>query len=52
MMLVVGADGTAKVSGEPAPAKARSGTSVVGVAFAVVLFLGGAAMLAFALLKG
>jgi serine/threonine-protein kinase len=54
MMLVVGSDGTAKAHGAAAPAPARPAapSRAVGIVFAVVLFLGGAAMLAFALLRG
>jgi len=54
MMLVVGSDGTAKAHGPAAPAPARPAapSRAVGIVFAVVLFLGGAAMLAFALLRG
>ncbi|MFO0607916.1 MAG: serine/threonine-protein kinase [Polyangiales bacterium] len=54
MMLVVGSDGTAKAHGAaaPAPTKPAAPSRAVGIVFAVVLFLGGAAMLAFALLRG
>ncbi len=53
VMIVVGADGTATVPGEAPKKKAKphSGVSrVLGIVFAVLLFAGGMAMLAFALL--
>jgi serine/threonine protein kinase len=50
MMLVVGADGTARAS-SPAPKTPANRARVAGIAFAVLLFVSGAAMLAFALLR-
>ncbi len=49
VMIVVGSDGTATVPGESKAAKPASTSRYVGIAFAVILFAGGLAMLAFAL---
>ncbi len=51
VMIVLGADGTPTVPGEAPRARGRDASRNVGIAFAVLLFVGGMAMLAFALLS-
>jgi eukaryotic-like serine/threonine-protein kinase len=51
VMIVLGPDGTATVPGEVKATRRRSGASrIAGIIFALLLFVGGMAMLAFALL--
>jgi len=52
VMLVLGPDGTAKAYGDPVPKKKSEASRRAGIVVAFLLFFGGAAMLAFALLKG
>ena len=52
VMIVVGSDGNASVRGDGTAPTRRSTQRYAGLIFAVLLFLGGLAMLAFALLKG
>jgi serine/threonine-protein kinase len=51
VMIVLGADGTATVPGEASKTRPRNTSRYVGIVFAALLFLGGIAMLAFALLS-